>query len=166
MPRLFILTMVLVLAGCHRHTKAIPQPTPAEERPPPVVSDDALPPDLGYEYLLPPIYFDQDKAALRSDQDADTVARHAATMLSEPYGNRPLILEGHCDERGGVDHNYELGMRRAELVRQMLVKNGVPAGRVQAVSFGESLPIDLGHDEAAWARNRRVEFRVEHPPNP
>jgi peptidoglycan-associated lipoprotein len=67
-------------------------------------------------------------------------------------------LEGHTDERGGREYNLALGQRRAESVRRGLLALGVPPLSVEAVSFGEERPAVPGHDEAAWAWNRRVDI--------
>lgn len=69
-------------------------------------------------------------------------------------------LEGHTDERGSADYNMTLGGRRADSVRQLLESYGVEAARIETRSYGEEMPADPGHDDAAWAANRRVEFVV------
>lgn len=69
-------------------------------------------------------------------------------------------IEGHCDERGSVEYNLALGQRRAEASRDYLVTLGVRADRISVVSFGKERPIAPGHDEKAWAANRRCEFRL------
>ena len=72
-------------------------------------------------------------------------------------------LEGHCDERGTVAYNLALGERRANAVREYLTALGVRADRITTVSYGEEFPIDPGHGEAAWARNRRAHFAILNP---
>lgn len=69
-------------------------------------------------------------------------------------------VEGHADERGTPEYNLALGQRRADLARSFLIAEGIPAGRVEAVSYGELKPVASGHDEASWKKNRRVEIRV------
>jgi peptidoglycan-associated lipoprotein len=66
-----------------------------------------------------------------------------------------LLIEGHCDERGTEQYNLALGDRRANQAKEYLVTLGVDAGRIRTVSYGEERPFDPGHDEAAWAKNRR-----------
>jgi len=73
---------------------------------------------------------------------------------------RVLVIEGNCDERGTEEYNLALGERRAHSVKQYLVSAGVPASRVDTVSFGESKPAAPGHDESAWKWNRRADFKV------
>lgn len=69
-----------------------------------------------------------------------------------------VTLAGYCDERGADQYNIALGERRAEAVRNYLLSLGINEGRLEAVSYGEERPVDPGHDEDAWAKNRRVEF--------
>ncbi len=71
-----------------------------------------------------------------------------------------LVAEGNCDERGSHEYNLSLGERRALAVRAYLVGLGIDAGRVQTLSYGEERPANPGHDEAAWAANRRVDFSL------
>ena len=72
-----------------------------------------------------------------------------------------LTVEGHCDERGTQEYNLVLGQKRSEVVKEHLVKMGVDAKRINAVSYGKEAPADSGHTEDAWALNRRVHFNVD-----
>ncbi|HEX9107436.1 MAG TPA: OmpA family protein, partial [Longimicrobiales bacterium] len=67
---------------------------------------------------------------------------------------------GHCDERGTVEYNLALGERRAEVAKNYLVSLGIKESRIKTISYGKSKPADPGHDESAWAKNRRDEFVV------
>ena len=69
-----------------------------------------------------------------------------------------LVVEGNCDERGTNEYNISLGERRALAVREQLIALGVDGARVQTVSYGEERPVDAGHDENAWVKNRRADF--------
>ena len=71
-----------------------------------------------------------------------------------------IILAGFTDERGTPEYNRGLGERRAQAVRDYLIQQGADAAKLQTVSFGLEMPVDAGHDEAAWAKNRRAEFGV------
>ena len=88
-------------------------------------------------------------------------------MLDENAGwlkKNPKIkvqIEGHCDERGTVDYNLALGQRRASTVRRYLVALGISPSRLYTISYGEEQPVDSGHDESSWAKNRRAEFKVK-----
>ncbi len=72
-----------------------------------------------------------------------------------------VMIEGHCDERGTYEYNLALGERRAEVTKSFLEKAGVGSSRLGTVSYGEERPFDPGHDEAAWAKNRRAHFVVK-----
>ncbi len=76
-------------------------------------------------------------------------------------GFRRLRLSGHTDERGTTEYNLALGSRRAEAVRRYLIGLGAEGRRLRAISFGKERPREAGHDEEAWARNRRVEIDLE-----
>ena len=88
--------------------------------------------------------------------DTDTIARHAVQISGNTRTS--VRLEGHADERGSREYNIGLGERRAQAVRRLLLLQGVAAGQISTVSFGEERPADDGSNEAAWARNRRVEI--------
>ena len=84
-----------------------------------------------------------------------------AEMLQGVPGNWSVTIVGHCDERGTVEFNNVLGMQRARATRDILLSRGsVAQTRVTVDSAGKAFPLDTGHDEAAWAKNRRVEFRL------
>ncbi|OQX89705.1 MAG: peptidoglycan-associated lipoprotein [candidate division Zixibacteria bacterium 4484_93] len=87
-----------------------------------------------------------------------TVEANTEILLASP--DMCVTLEGYCDERGTEQYNLALGQKRAETVRGFLVKNGVEPDRIKLVSYGEDNPLDTGHTEEAWAKNRRVEFTV------
>ncbi|RPJ72183.1 MAG: peptidoglycan-associated lipoprotein, partial [Alphaproteobacteria bacterium] len=69
-------------------------------------------------------------------------------------------VEGHCDERGGVQFNLALGEKRAKSVREYLTAQGVEAGRLSIISLGKEKPVSFGHDEESWSKNRRANFAV------
>ena len=100
--------------------------------------------------------------AFDSAQVADTErakAEAAASYLKANSGTF-VTLEGHCDERGSAEYNMSLGERRAQSVRTYLMNLGVDSTRIQTKSFGSEKAKDPGHEEKAWAANRRVEFVV------
>ena len=74
--------------------------------------------------------------------------------------SRVTTVDGHCDERGSNEYNLSLGEQRAQAVRKCLIDLGIDAARIQTRSFGKEKPLDPGHSESAWARNRRGEFVV------
>ena len=101
------------------------------------------------------LYFDFDSSAL-SQADQQLVEAWGA-YLSANAGAK-VRLEGHTDERGTREYNVALGERRANAVLQALTARGVSANQLSVASFGEERPVAVGHDEAAWAQNRRVEI--------
>ena len=175
------LTVVLLVLVPACRTKKTPAPVvqpetaaPAPVTPPPTpvapdtsftktdtaVTEEALPSDLeelnkvvqekGY---IQDAFFDFDASTLSAA--AQTALTNSATWLKKnPQYN--LLIEGHCDERGTEQYNLALGDKRANTAKDYLVALGVDASRIRTVSYGEERPFDPGHDEAAWAKNRRA----------
>ncbi len=83
---------------------------------------------------------------------------HAAALKAQPA--QRLVVEGHADERGGSEYNLALGQRRAEAVVKALVLLGLPPERLEAVSYGDTRPLDPARTPEAWAKNRRAELRL------
>ena len=104
------------------------------------------------------IYFEFDKARLLPESKA--VLRVKAEWL-KANPEALAIIEGHCDERGTNEYNLALGDRRAQSAKTYLVDLGIAAERLTSISYVEERPLDPGHDEAAWARNRRAQFVIE-----
>jgi peptidoglycan-associated lipoprotein len=100
------------------------------------------------------VYFGLDQSTLSSD--AQSVLDSNISALKS--GSQHIRLEGHADERGTREYNLALGERRANAVLQYLVANGVSKARLETISYGKERPADAGHDESAWAKNRRVEI--------
>jgi peptidoglycan-associated lipoprotein len=98
------------------------------------------------------VYFGYDQYDL-TPEARSTVERQAQWMKTYPNVN--VMVEGHCDERGTREYNLALGEKRANAVRNYLISNGVPAGRVQSISYGKERPAIMGADETSWAQNRR-----------
>jgi peptidoglycan-associated lipoprotein len=101
------------------------------------------------------VYFDYDSSEIRPEYDA-VVTAHAGYLTR--YKNARVRLEGHTDERGSREYNIGLGERRAQTVRRALLLQGVLEGQIVTVSYGEERPAAEGSDEAAYAKNRRVEL--------
>lgn len=106
-------------------------------------------------FLNDDVYFDFDSAAL-STAAQGVLNQKSQYLLANSAGQ--VTIEGHCDERGTNAYNLALGDRRAQSAKNFLVKLGVSESRLSAVSFGEEKPIDPGHNEAAWSKNRRAHF--------
>ena len=101
------------------------------------------------------VYFDYDSYVIRPEF-ATALEGHAKFLKAD--AKRKVILEGHTDERGGREYNLALGQKRAEAVRRSLAILGVSDAQQEAVSFGKEKPAVMGSDEAAFAKNRRVEL--------
>jgi len=102
------------------------------------------------------VYFDFDSYVLK-DEFRPLVEGYARVLSSAR--TKKMVIEGHTDERGGREYNLALGQRRAEAVARSLVLLGASDGQLEAVSFGKERPVNDGHDEAAWAKNRRAELK-------
>lgn len=107
--------------------------------------------------LLKDIHFEFDKYDFRQE-DQEILKGNAAWLKKNP--TTKVQIEGHCDERGTSDYNLALGERRANHVKQFLISLGIPSDRISIISYGEEKPIDPGHSEEAWAKNRRAHFVV------
>jgi len=106
------------------------------------------------------VYFDFDRATIKPSETGklDEVVSY---LKANP--THAVQIEGHCDERGTEQYNLSLGERRALAAREYLVTAGIQPERVFTISYGESRPADPGHNEAAWAKNRRCEFVLLTP---
>jgi peptidoglycan-associated lipoprotein len=166
------LAALALTAACASH----PKPPPAPPIPPPRAAQQAP----GPETAAPPegavssaplpgterdfvinigdrIYFDFDQATLRAD--AQPVLSSQAAWLQR-YPDVRVRIEGNCDERGTREYNFALGARRADAVRDFLVTHGVSGGRITTISYGKEQPLDPGHDETAWAKDRNAHTAI------
>ncbi len=101
------------------------------------------------------IYFDYDSYAVKDEYRPVVDANGKFLGVNK---GRKVIIQGNTDERGGSEYNLALGQKRAEAVRKQLALVGVPEAQMEAVSLGKEKPRSQGHDEAAWAENRRADF--------
>jgi len=127
---------------------------------PEILEEDLDVESLNARRVLRTVYFAFDSARL-SDEALATLEANARWLREHPEFR--VIVEGHCDERGTTEYNLNLGARRAAAIRDHLVRLGIPADRIETVSYGEERPVDPGHDESAWSKNRRGEFRLVRP---
>jgi len=166
------LLCLLLAAGCAKK----PAPTPVEPAPSETVmpaetvsgvaetgmsesavSESTMQQTEAVMAELQRVHFDFDQFTL-SAEARDILTANAA-YLQANSGVR-VRIEGHCDERGSDEYNLALGERRAQAAKDYLESLGVAADRLETISYGEELPLDAGHDEAAWAKNRRAEFKA------
>jgi peptidoglycan-associated lipoprotein len=100
------------------------------------------------------VFFDTAKYELTSDA-VKVLDKNILPEIKDAKNIR-VTIEGYCDERGTVGYNKRLGKNRADAVKSYLVKNGVKSSKIKTVTFGKSNPVDKGHDESAWEKNRRA----------
>jgi peptidoglycan-associated lipoprotein len=169
----------LISAGCAKKQTvksegtqapaAAPAPVaeaPVKEAPPPVAVAPAAPPAESPGVAVTEekisqfddVRFDFDKSVVK-EEGRKTCGVVADYMKKHPKAK--MLIEGHCDERGTAEYNMALGERRATAVMNYLVSLGVPKAALSTVSFGKEKPLDPGHNEAAWAKNRRAHFDLK-----
>jgi peptidoglycan-associated lipoprotein len=140
-------------------TERVPEPTDI------TVTPDGSGPDgaavsveeMNRRGYLKDVFFDLDRSDVRSDQ-RELLEQNAGWMRKRPEVR--IIIEGHCDERGTAQYNMALGERRAQTVTDFLVALGITPSRIQVMSYGKERPFSRGHDDNAWAQNRRAHFAV------
>jgi peptidoglycan-associated lipoprotein len=155
-------------AACASNPAPEPTPTPTETA---VVTPPTVTPPVTPSRPTPPVptgpaagskadfavkatdrvYFDYDKYNLDAD-DMRSLASQVSWLKQFP--STRVEVQGHADERGTRDYNIALGERRAQSVKTYLMSQGIAETRIQTISFGKDKPLDPGHDEAAWSRNR------------
>lgn len=164
-----MLLAAALFAGCASSPSETEPTEPSVE---PVTTPDTTPPPAAPSAPLPSFdvngnpfvpgtsrplartfYFGYDRAVLSPD-DLAALEMHASILRDNR--DRSVVVEGHCDERGTREYNLALGERRADAIRSFLTTAGVSPRQIETVSYGEERPEDPGHDEAAWARNRRA----------
>ncbi|MBI4265686.1 MAG: peptidoglycan-associated lipoprotein Pal [Acidobacteria bacterium] len=181
-----VLLMVSSVAGAacgRRQAPPVTVPTPPPTAGPPAVTAAPPPPPQRVEEALPvpPEPLAEDGLASRSldelnrdspftpaffaldSADRDEAARAVVVANAELLRRYPtwvVTIEGHCDERGTAEYNLALGERRAVAVKTYLVSLGIAPDRLRTISYGQEFPFDPGHDEAAWAKNRRAHFVI------
>ena len=179
MKKLLIFTLVIAVAlsfsvACKKKPKEVPPPPPQVKEQPkvepvqqPVVKEPVLSEEeiflqksleqINREKPLANVYFDYDKALIRDD--AKPVLETNASWLTK-FRTIKILIEGHCDERGTEEYNLALGEKRAKATMDYLGNLGIATDRMKVLSYGKSQPIDPGHDETAWQKNRRAQFMV------
>ena len=173
----------VVTAGCARRQAPVAAPARPTASPPPVAApapprppsrvEEAVPvpmesiaenaiasrslDELNLDSPFAPAFFGLDSAEL---DDTGRAVVTANAGLLRTYPTWAVTVEGHCDERGTTEYNLALGERRAMAVKTYLVSLGIAADRMLTVSYGEEFSFDAGHDEEAWASNRRAHFVI------
>lgn len=175
---LLVISLLVFVVGCPKKPPPeTPKTTPpAVEKPAPAVEvptekergfeetketpanlggEDSELAKLNAQKILGPVYFEFDKSDLRSDALEQLKKNAEWLKANSKYRVR---IEGNCDERGTVEYNLALGERRAVAAKNYLLKAGIDAGRIETISYGEEHPVDPGHSEEAWQKNRRDDF--------
>jgi peptidoglycan-associated lipoprotein len=143
-----------------------PQPPQAYEGPPSQPTQSGPLPGTVQDFVVNVgelVYFDFNQSEIRADAQP-VLAGQAQWLLRYPEVR--VRIEGNCDERGTREYNFALGARRADAVRSFLIAHGVPAGRITTISYGKERPIDPGHDDQAWARNRNAHTAITEGARP
>ena len=178
-----IVLLTVVVAACNKNKPPVARPMPppdttasntAGEAPPPppkpVMEPTIVPPmpaedtigsksldDLNRDSPLKPLFFELDSSDVSAA--GQQVLQANAAVLNK-YPGMQVTIEGHCDERGTAEYNLALGERRALAAKNYLVSLGISADKVKTVSYGKEFPFDAGHDDSAWANNRRAHFVI------
>ena len=161
--RFMVLATMLLLvavAGCggdkavDEPVAAEPTPAPTEPAEEPIEEPTSQPVDMS-PVSLNDVFFDFDQFNLTSESKS-TLESNARELKRVADGG--VTIEGHCDERGTKAYNLALGEKRANAAKDYLVTLGVTASRINTISYGKERPFDSGHDESAWAKNRRAHF--------
>jgi peptidoglycan-associated lipoprotein len=154
-----IATSALALSACAKKAPEQLPPAPTTDTATPAPTDPTGPIPGSQAHFKSvigtqdTIYFDTDKYDIDSQ---DAAALRSQAQYLQQYTNARATIEGHADERGTRDYNLALGERRANAAKNYLVSLGVPADRVNTVSYGKERPVALGSDESSWAQNRRA----------
>jgi peptidoglycan-associated lipoprotein len=145
--RSLLIPSMLLIGACCGQKAVVEAPQPLPPPPSPVVTSS-----------LGDVFFDFDKSELRADAREQLKTNY---HWLEENGSRKVVIEGHCDERGTNEYNLALGERRANSTKDYLVNLGAAPSRLNTVSYGEERPFAVGHNEEAWAQNRRAHFVAE-----
>jgi peptidoglycan-associated lipoprotein len=113
---------------------------------------------LGLGSVFQPIRFPYNSNLVKGQENLVRLKEIAAHMRNNPHTY--LFVEGHCDERGAAAYNLALGARRANAIRNLLIKEGVNLDHIFTISYGKERPATSGHDEMTWSQNRRAQFRI------
>ena len=182
---LLILALTIGISACARRQPPVAAPAPSQPAPAPSTATPAPPPpaatrvedslpvppeplaedaianrtldDLNRDAPFKPVFFGLDSAEL--DESGRAIVAANAGLLKK-YPTWVVTVEGHCDERGTAEYNLALGEQRAVAVKTYMVSLGVAPDRIRTVSYGKEFPFDMGHDDKAWASNRRAQFVI------
>jgi peptidoglycan-associated lipoprotein len=161
---LLVASLAALVVGCGGKKAVEPEPTtitePPEVEPPQEVQEPAIKEEPKEEPMpeLNDVFYAFDKYNL-TDESKRTLEQNSAEL--KRASETTIIIEGHCDERGTKAYNLALGEKRAKAAKDYLVSLGVSGSRITTISYGKERPFDPGHNEAAWAKNRRAHFVIK-----
>ncbi len=150
---LAVLMVALLLVGCPKQPTPMGAPSPGAG-----AANPPAPQEFRAIEALKDIHFDFDKYDIRPG-DAKILVEDAKWLKANP--NSLVLIEGHCDERGTDEYNLALGDRRAKSAVNYLAAQGVPASRINTISYGKERPLCKEHIEACWTQNRRAHFLIK-----
>ncbi|MBF0442825.1 MAG: peptidoglycan-associated lipoprotein Pal [Oligoflexales bacterium] len=159
---LAVMALVLgfIFSNCTDDKKKPEEPVKPAAEAPATPPEQAPAQDVNLKEATSTVYFAYDDYSLSTE--AQDSLKKLADYLKKTK-SAVVQIEGHCDERGSVEYNLALGQRRAQSVKNFLVQLGIEESRLPTISYGEERPAVEGHDEAAWAKNRRAEFVLSNP---
>jgi len=155
---MMIVFITATFSGCAKKKKSVGTDTAG-----PSVTDDPIAgienadSDSGNAMGLKTVNFPFDSTTLT--QSAKMSMKSNAKMLKD-VSSVKVQIEGHCDERGGIQYNLSLGEKRGQIVKQYMVDLGINSNRITTISYGKERPLVMGSNEAAWAANRRANFAI------
>ncbi|MFA4947298.1 MAG: peptidoglycan-associated lipoprotein Pal [Candidatus Krumholzibacteriia bacterium] len=156
------LAIALVLVPACAKKQVTPVEKPVEIVPPPVVAPQEPPvvqeKPAEIAVLLEDVFFDFDKYTI-NEEYKQVLMKNAEILMANP--SKKLLVEGHCDERGTIEYNMALGEKRARAIVDFCTTYGIKSDRISWISYGEEKPFDTGHDESAWAKNRRAHLVLQ-----
>jgi peptidoglycan-associated lipoprotein len=159
------LAIALVLVPACAKKQVVPVEKPLEEVSPPSIVSPPIdqPPAVVQEKPseaagLEDVFFDFDKYTI-NEEYKQVLMKNAEILMANP--SKKLLVEGHCDERGTIEYNMALGEKRARAVVDFCTTYGIKSDRISWISYGEEKPFNTGHDESAWAQNRRAHLVLQ-----
>jgi peptidoglycan-associated lipoprotein len=156
---LFVVPGLMLTASCAKKVvkpeAAVSKSAEVEKKAPAPATDNSAALAAREKFMKQDVNYAFDSAVL--DATAQAILKDKAGWLKQ-NADVATTIEGHCDERGTVAYNVALGERRAEAAKAFLVNLGVPAAKMTTISYGKEKPLDPGHNEQAWAKNRRAHF--------
>lgn len=152
-----IMVLSLSLMGCPKKAAVAPEDSGVGSVSDSDIGNSSADSDSGNAMGIQTVYFPFDSFEIVGENRA-VLKNNIQILKDNPTVN--VQIEGHCDERGGIQYNLALGEKRAGAIRQQMVAGGINGSRITTISMGKEKPLDPGTGEAAWAKNRRGNFVI------